>query len=234
MALKRNRAPLINGWRALTSALALSLALALMFALASAIGCSRQPAPAAGEHAAGEQEAEEPEPLSVTRWTDKTELFAEYPALVAGQTSRFAIHLTRLGTFKALTDGHVEVQLRGGSGQPEAFRVEAPSRPGIFGVDVKPVSAGTRQLVIVLRSKGVNDEHQVGDVAVHPNAAAARAATGGEAEGAPGISFLKEQQWALDFGTAVVAEQALRESIRVPARIEPRPDGPWADRLSPR
>jgi membrane fusion protein, heavy metal efflux system len=211
-------------------ALTLALTPALTLVLTSASGCSRQPAPAAGEqaageHAAGGEDAGEPEPLSVTRWTDKTELFAEYPALVAGRTSRFAIHLTRLDTFKALTDGHVEVQLRGGSGQAETFRVDAPSRPGIFGVDVKPASAGTRQLVIIVRSKGVNDEQQAGDVTVHPNAGAARAAAGGEEEGAPGISFLKEQQWSLDFGTAVVAEQALRESIRVPARIEPRPDG---------
>jgi RND family efflux transporter MFP subunit len=199
--------------------------LALTFAVAFAIGCSRQPTPA-------EQEVEEPDPLSVTHWTDKTELFAEYPPLVTSQTSRFAIHLTRLDTFKALIDGHVEVQLRGGSGQPETFRVEAPSRPGIFGVDVKPASAGTRQLVIILRSKGVNDEHQVGAVTVHPNAEAARAAAPHGEEGAPGISFLKEQQWSLDFGTAVVTEQALRESIRVPARIEPRPDGA-ADVVAP-
>ena len=39
---------------------------------------------------------EEPEALSVTRWTEKTELFAEYPPLAVGSTSRFAIHLTRL------------------------------------------------------------------------------------------------------------------------------------------
>jgi membrane fusion protein, heavy metal efflux system len=201
--------------------------LAITFALALAIGCARQPASTPGE-----QDAEEPEPLSVTRWTDKTELFAEYPPLVAGQTSRFAIHLTRLDTFKALTDGHVEVQLRGGSGQTESFRVDAPSRPGIFGVDVKPAGAGTRQLAIVLRSKGVNDEHQVGDVTVHPNAEAARAPASGGEEGAPGISFLKEQQWSLDFGTAVVTEQSLRESIRVSARIEPRPDGA-ADVVAP-
>ena len=48
-----------------------------------------------------------------------------------------------------------------------------------------------------------------------PNAEAAQAATGGAGEDAPGISFLKEQQWSLDFGTAVVKEQAVRESIRV-------------------
>ncbi|MDQ3348225.1 MAG: efflux RND transporter periplasmic adaptor subunit, partial [Acidobacteriota bacterium] len=65
--------------------------------------CSRSAPPAA--------EAAEPEALHVTRWTDKTELFAEYPALTVGQTSRFAIHLTRLDSFKALTEGRVEVHL---------------------------------------------------------------------------------------------------------------------------
>ena len=51
-------------------------------------------------------------------------------------------------------------------------------------------------------------------------------------EDAPGISFLKEQQWSLDFGTAVVKEQAVRESIRVPARLEARPGGA-ADVVAP-
>ena len=80
-------------------------------------GCSR-PAPAPAP--------EEPEGLSVTRWTDRTELFAEFPPLTVGSTSRFAIHLTRLDNFTALTDGHVEVRLQGGTTQPEMFRVEAP------------------------------------------------------------------------------------------------------------
>ena len=168
----------------------------------------------------------------MTRWTDKTELFAEYPPLVVGGTSRFAIHLTRLDSFKALTEGNVEVRLQGGSGQPEVFRVDAPSRPGIFGVDVKPAQAGKRELVIVLKAKGLSDEHRVGEVDVHPNAEAAQAAAGGGGEDAPGISFLKEQQWSLDFGTAVVKEQAVRESIRVPARLEARPGGA-ADVVAP-
>lgn len=170
-------------------------------------------------------EADEPEALSVTRWTDKTELFAEYPPLAVGETSRFAIHLTRLDSFKPLTEGHVEVHLRGGTGAAEVFRVDAPSRPGIFGVDVKPAHAGTRELVIVLRATGLNDEHRVGDVDVSANADAGRASDAGGAEDTPGISFLKEQQWSLDFGTALVREQSVRESIRVPARLEARPGG---------
>ena len=197
--------------------------IALLCLIASGCNRSAQPATAAEE---------EPEALSVTRWTEKTELFAEYPPLVVSETSRFAIHLTRLDTFKPVTEGHVEVHLRGGATQPEVFRVEAPSRPGIFGVDVKPAQAGKRELVIVLRSTGVSDEHRVGEVDVHASGNAARAAAPGGGEDAGGISFLKEQQWSLDFGTAVVSEHAVRESIRVPARLEARPGGA-ADVVAP-
>ena len=185
-------------------------------------GCNRSKPPEAAP--------EEPEVLSVTRWTDKTELFAEYPPLAVGSTSRFAIHLTRTDSFKPLTDGNVEVRLEGGGAAPEVFRVDTPSRPGIFGVDVKPARAGKHRLVIVLRSAAVTDEHRVGEVDVHPTAEAARAAT--KVEETPGISFLKEQQWSLDFATALVKEQPVRESVRVAARLEARPGGA-ADVVAP-
>jgi RND family efflux transporter MFP subunit len=197
-------------------------AVAALVCLAAACGRSESQPPAA--------ETEERPGLTVTRWSERTELFAEYPSLVVNETSRFAIHLTRLDTFKAMTDGQVEVQLRG-AGQPEVFRTDAPSRPGIFGVDVKPSQPGKRQLVIVLRAKEVSDEHHVGDVEVHATSDGALAAPREEA-GEEGISFLKEQQWSLDFATTVVREQAVRESIRVPARLEARPDGA-ADVVAP-
>ena len=38
----------------------------------------------------------------MTDWTDKTELFMEYPPLVAGETALFAVHLTKLGDFSAV------------------------------------------------------------------------------------------------------------------------------------
>ena len=197
--------------------MALKQSLALIASLVLAAACRGSSPPAQSETA-------EPEALSVTRWTDKTELFAEYPPLVLGQSSRFAIHLTYLEPFKAVTEGRVEVHLRGGGGPEEVFSADAPSRPGIFGVDVKPAHAGKREMTIVLRARPGSDEQKVGSVDVYPNAEAARAAPAPE-EGAPGISFLKEQQWALDFGTAVVREQSLRESISVPARVEARPGG---------
>lgn len=184
-------------------------------ALAVAFGCGR-----------GDDRAEEPETptISVTRWTEKTELFAEYPPLVTGHVSRFAIHLTRLDTFKAVTEGEVVVELRSGGRVLESFRVDKPSRPGIFGVDVKPAQAGKRELVITLRAPGLADEQHAGEVEVFTNADAAIAAANAIDE-PEGISFLKEQQWTLDFATGVAGERPVRESIRVPAMISARPGG---------
>jgi RND family efflux transporter MFP subunit len=188
-------------------------------------GCNRSAPPVTAAE-------EETEALSITRWTDKTELFAKYPPLTVGETSRFAIHLTWLDSFTPLTEGRVEVHLRGRSGAAEVFRVDWPSGPGTFGVEVKPAQAGQRQLVILLRSAGLEDEHRVGDVDVHANTEAARAAVPGGGDGAAGISFNKEQQWSLDFGTAVVREQPVHESIRVPAQLVARPGGA-ADVVAP-
>jgi membrane fusion protein, heavy metal efflux system len=132
------------------------------------------------------------EPLAVTQWTAKTELFAEYPPLVVGQTSRFAIHLTRLDTYKALTAGRVEVHLTGGTGSAKVFSADAPSRPGIFGVDVTPTREGSREMAIVLRLPGLDDEHRVGGVTVYRDQASALAAPAPDAPAAETISFLKE------------------------------------------
>jgi membrane fusion protein, heavy metal efflux system len=184
-----------------------------------------------GAPAAAPAEEEGPDPLSVTRWTEKTELFAEYPSLVRGQTSRFAIHLTTLEPFKAVNEGTMEVQLRAPDGQVESFSAKGPSRPGIFGVDVRPSGAGRRELIISWRSSSLSDTHNVGAVEVFADAAAAAAAAPAEAEG-EAISFLKEQQWTLDFATAVVEEKPLRASVRVPGEIVPAPGGE-ADVLAP-
>jgi membrane fusion protein, heavy metal efflux system len=161
--------------------------------------------------------------ISATRWTEKTELFLEYPPLVAGEVSRFSVHLTELGGFKPLTEGRVVVELRSSDGSKETFSTDAPSRPGIFGLDVKPAKPGAGALFISLESPTIQDSHEVGAVKIFADPEeAARSAEGPEVEA---ISFLKEQQWTLDFATAVVSERPLRESLRVPAEVRPRTGG---------
>jgi membrane fusion protein, heavy metal efflux system len=193
--------------------------------VASLGGCRRNAEPVTAPEADG------PEPLTVTRWTARTELFAEYPALVAGETSRFAIHLTILEPFKAVTEGAVDVQLKDDAGQTQSFSASAPSRPGIFGVDVKPARPGQFDLIITLRGTSLTDTHNVGPVEVFGDQGSAAAAAT-RASTAETIGFLKEQQWTLDFGTAVVEQQPLRASLRVPGKIVPAPGGE-ADVVAP-
>ena len=170
---------------------------------------------------------EEPEPAAVTRWTDKTELFMEYPPLQAGEVSRFAVHVTDMGSFQPLREGRVTVHLHYEGGFSERFAVDGPSRPGIFGVDVTPTRPGTPTMTVQVQSSAVEDSHDLGRTPVRGGQDDLGAAPIGQQEGlaAGDISFLKEQQWALDFATQLVRLTSMRESLVVPAAIEPRSGG---------
>lgn len=156
-----------------------------------------------------------------TRWSDSTELFVEYPVLVAGEVSRFAIHLTDLATFQPILTGRAAVLVRGAA--DETFTVDAPGRPGIFGIDVTPSAAGTYDLEIQLDALGLADRHRLGSVTVHGSPDAASAAGVAGDDGA--VSFLKEQQWALDFATAPAEMRSVADSLVIAAEIAPRTGG---------
>ena len=166
---------------------------------------------------------EEIPPVVETRWTGRSELFMEYPPLVEGDTSRFAIHFTDLATFEPLRAGRAEVRLDGAGG--EAFTVDAPGRPGIFGVDVTPSRAGRYGLSIVLDAPGLADRHDLGEVTVLTPAAAEALHAHEEEEEDGSIPFLKEQQWTLDFATVPAGERQIAESLVIAAEIEPRTGG---------
>ena len=51
------------------------------------------------------------EPLSFTKWTNKSELFVEFPPLIVGHQSRFAAHFSDMVSFKAINKGKVVVRL---------------------------------------------------------------------------------------------------------------------------
>jgi membrane fusion protein, heavy metal efflux system len=162
--------------------------------------------------------------LSFTHWTDQTELFMELRALVVGQDSPCAAHVTKLEPFSALASGSVTVLLRGPTGE-ERFESRAPSVPGIYRPVAKPAAAGPRRLIVEIRSEGLASEHDLGDVTVYETVEAARAAIPEEPEVPGRITFLKEQQWPIEFGTAIAAVRPLRQTLRVPGIIRPRSDG---------
>ena len=167
-------------------------------------------------------EVEEPPPIVETRWTARTELFVEYPPLVEGETSRFAIHFTDLATFAPVRAGRAAVRLTGR--EAVEFVTESPGRPGIFGVDVTPTQAGRYRLELELDAPGLTDRHDLGEVTVYTPVEAATLSMAAEPEDGS-IPFLKEQQWTLDFGTAPAEQRAMADSLIITAEIEPRTGG---------
>jgi len=200
----------------------------IVVAVAAAIvSCRNQDASAVSEKKAPAAQdadaAKQPEVISVTDWTERTELFMEYPPLVAARNSRFAVHLTAIGSFKPLKSGTVNVLLQGPGGT-QTFTTTGPSRPGIFGVDVKPERAGAYTMTVQLKSSSLSDTHSVGSVTVYADEAAA-ANHPADKPKEQTIAFLKEQQWSLDFATAPVTERAERESFIVTGEVQPRTGG---------
>jgi membrane fusion protein, heavy metal efflux system len=190
----------------------------VLAALVLASGCSR----GAGQSGSGEHELPT---LNVTHWTDKTELYMEYPPLVAGQKALFAVHLTRLSDFRPVADGHAQVEFTPESGgQGKTLVGPSPARPGAFRVEEAPPAAGTYRWALVLESSSVADRHDLGTITVYGDQNAAHAA-GAPPEDPAAIAYLKEQQWTNEFGTAKVEEAEVRTSVRAPATVHPLPGG---------
>jgi cobalt-zinc-cadmium efflux system membrane fusion protein len=179
-----------------------------------------------GPKAASPSEHETPT-LSVTHWTDKTELFMEHPPLVGGQTALFAIHLTTMNDFKALNAGKPRLEfVRNSGGSPVVLQGTGPSRPGAFRIQAPAPPAATYEWALVIDAPGLSDRHDLGSVTVFADEAAAIAdAEKRSADDPAAISYLKEQQWTNEFATEPVRVADLRNVVRVPATIEPLSGG---------
>ncbi|RIX47581.1 MAG: efflux RND transporter periplasmic adaptor subunit [Rhodocyclales bacterium GT-UBC] len=203
--------------------------IALLCATLSVAACNKESTSPASHDSHGHTEAaghghdHGPAGEKRTHFTDKTELFVEFPRLVVGEKSAFAAHLTTLANFRALEAGKVTVILSGGNLPEEQFSVDGASQAGIFRPEATPKQAGQRDLVIEVATKDFSVRHTLGQVTVFNDRKSADAVPGEEEEG--GIGFTKEQQWKVDFATAEVVKRPLRAAITASGTLGARPDG---------
>lgn len=204
----------------------------LMVALCTAsllAGCDRSAAPAAkgggpgsartAEGASGRDAVVE----RVTNFTDVTQAFVEFPRLVAGVPSTFAIHLTRLAGHQPLAAGKVTVVVSGAGLPQSRHSTDAASRPGIFQVQVVPGEAGDIALSVEVTTPDLSAHHRLGTVTVYPDSRTAAAAPAPRV--AEGVGFTMEQQWKVDFATAEVTRRPVRATIAATGFLRARPDG---------
>ncbi|MEN7973381.1 MAG: efflux RND transporter periplasmic adaptor subunit [Verrucomicrobiota bacterium] len=176
-------------------------------------------------HEGGDDHGHEAGAIAVTHFNDQSELFVEFPPLVVGEESGFAAHLTRLDNFRPVAEGRVTVKLSGGGLPEETFSVDKPSIPGIFRPVAIPAQAGERSVTLVLESHGLKSIHELGSYQVFADHESAMAAQPAEDEEGGEISFLKEQQWKVDFATAEIEVRSLRASVTATGLIKARKDG---------
>ena len=151
----------------------------------------------------------------------------EYPPLVAGRTSLFAVHLTTMADFKPVSAGQATIEFTPESGgAAKTLAGPQPSRPGVFRVEDTPPPPGRYRWALRPRVAGpVRPARPRLDHGVSRRSVGQTRAPADQPDDPPAIAYLKEQQWTNEFATALVSETDVRTSVRAPATVHPLPGG---------
>jgi membrane fusion protein, heavy metal efflux system len=171
------------------------------------------------------EEEKKPEAISITKWTDKTELFVEFAPLLVGKETPFAAHLTDLDTFKPVSEGTLKVSFTPPQGKEILFEAKSPTVPGIYRPVAKIDQPGSYRLAFHRyrpNSTAIYDTIEAGEVKVLEKPEPPEK---GKAAQSAGITFLKEQQWGMDFATAPVGERELAAFLKISAEVKPAAAG---------
>lgn len=166
-------------------------------------------------------ETHEHEAISVTLWSDSTELFMEYPPLVVGEDAKFLIHLSDMKDFKAVTEGTLQIDFIGDQGNKLSFTEQKPARDGIYIPVIKFNNPGNYTMTMVLSGSQVSDKIVVSDIVVY---ASESDVPHEEEAGSSDIGFLKEQQWKIDFATEPAQIRMMQGSYKTSGEIIAKPD----------
>lgn len=161
------------------------------------------------------------EPLMYTIYSDKTELFVEFKALVVGQESRFAAHFTALGDlFKAINEGSVTLSLTDANGM-EATSVTAdkPDVPGIFRLRLTPEKVGIFDLIFDIKTPAYTDKITIENVEVFADERTALEKQSPIEASGNDIAYSKEQAWKVEFANAPARVQLFSEVVRTSGQL---------------
>ncbi len=161
--------------------------------------------------------SEEQPNFGVTVWTDKLELFLEYPPVRAEIPAVFAAHLTELKGSKPVTEGPVVFRFMKGQEVVKMLMMGTTETPGIFAPDVTFDGPDELSLVIEVMNDSLEGEIVVDSITVH-EAFAAPTQPLVEVDVAL-ITYLKEQQWLLPFETTTVQKRPLMHSVQAAGEI---------------
>ena len=157
--------------------------------------------------------------ISVTQWTDNMEIFMEYPVMVKNNPAKFIIHLTFLDNFQPIRDGAVTLEFHHETGKTFSYNKKSLLREGIFTPIIELSLAGSYELTISFHDSRMDESFIIRDFYVFDSEQEIPII----AERERGeITFLKEQQWKIDFATELVQSKTVRQSIHTIAEVLPK------------
>jgi hypothetical protein len=192
------------------------IALALIIFVLFSLGCERKKT--TGEHSDTNHGHHDEDELTIaqTVWTDRTELFVEFPVLIVGEEAVFLAHYTYLADFKPVQDGKLEVKLSG-----QTTVADKPARSGIFLPKLVPHTAGVYDLTFCLTTSKLSDTQTIHAVRVYSSQEDAQKNHPIDKKTEEGVVFLKEQQWQIDFATIPAQSGRLASTIKVSGQVKP-------------
>lgn len=171
-----------------------------------------------------ETQAVEPEPVVVTLYTDKAQLFMEYPELVVGEEARFLAHVTVLEDGAPVRDGQARLEVGPSDAPVHVYSVEAPKFAGLFVPTATFTQAGSFEARIVVDSPQVQAVFRLPDFRVHADMATALQLATPTAEIEDAVPFLLEQMWPMGMLHRPAQRRAMTAWLPVPGMIDARPD----------
>ncbi|NUP07706.1 MAG: efflux RND transporter periplasmic adaptor subunit [Polyangiaceae bacterium] len=169
-----------------------------------------------GDGSAHPAEEAEPEPISITKWTDRYELFVEIPPPVDGKPISYHAHVTRIEDFHAVTEGRFVVRYKKGDAVVREHAQVGVKRPGIFVFEGEGLPAGEYAVEMQYEQGGVVDTWDCGTIDV-----LAKEPPPAPESADVSITFLKESQWKIPFRTAWAEEREVRNQLEMPGIVEP-------------
>ncbi len=207
------------------------LTLPAAIALVATAGCDRagraESGPAKGTVSpvshAGHAHAEngELDPISVTVFTPKVQLFMEYPHLATGTHARFLAHVTVLATGEPVRSGTLTFDLAQPDGTRRQVVLDAPKRDGLFVPEWEFETPGRYTLRLIVDGPQVRETIEVGELIVHANDHDLLHAAEASAEEEPPnlVPFLLEQQWKIGTLYEPVVKRTLVHRLEIPGRV---------------
>lgn len=157
--------------------------------------------------------------VSLTEWSEKLEVFMEYIMPIPGEEISFGVHLTDLSDFKPITEGRLAlIFVSRSSGQKSEARAEYPVRDGIFSPKHTFTASGEYDFILSLESQKVTDRMDLGTLEVFESLSPPE---NDEKKSVDEVSFLKEQQWKMEFKVEPIHKRTITQTISVPGKIIP-------------